>query len=369
MAIQDSLSGLRGQGMLVAVPNPSPADTATIESAIHQALEEADRQHVLGAAVTPFVLARVEQLTLGKSLDANVALVKNNANVAASIAVQYASLAPKKTSISKGLAPNVSPTVGESISSHCRPSEAAGAAPPSTECDSSLSHAHLLDKSATGTDTPSPPLANRPQVLVIGGAVVDQVMVPSPAAGLVMHTSNPGSISINYGGVGRNVAEAIARLGKCGVSLVSAVGADAHGTDLLQHASDAGIDVSSVLKGSQGDRTAMYAAVHDQAGDLVVAIADMAIFSKLLSPQAVQAVQLQIQRSQMVVTDGNLTPECFAAVADCCEANGVPLFFEPTSVHKCVMPILANSLHKVRFFWRIELLVYIQSYIYNNIHL
>jgi pseudouridine-5'-phosphate glycosidase len=79
--------GLTG-GVLVVVPPPTevalPRDT--VEAAINQALAEAELQGIRGRDVTPFLLARVAELTSGESLAANVALLENNAAVAARIA-------------------------------------------------------------------------------------------------------------------------------------------------------------------------------------------------------------------------------------------------------------------------------------------
>lgn len=75
-------------GILVAVPVPAEhaIDYQTAEAAINQATQEAAAQGVHGKAVTPFVLARVAQLTGGHSMTANRALLANNARVAAQIA-------------------------------------------------------------------------------------------------------------------------------------------------------------------------------------------------------------------------------------------------------------------------------------------
>jgi len=79
--------GLEG-GILLTVPVPAELelDAATGEAAIEAALEEADRQGVHGKALTPFLLERVSQLTGGESLRANVALLENNARIAADLA-------------------------------------------------------------------------------------------------------------------------------------------------------------------------------------------------------------------------------------------------------------------------------------------
>ncbi len=81
--------GLRG-GAVIA--NPVPAayqlDPDVMHRAIEKALFEADKQGIRGKAITPFLLAKMEQLTDGKSLDANIQLVLNNARLAAAIATE-----------------------------------------------------------------------------------------------------------------------------------------------------------------------------------------------------------------------------------------------------------------------------------------
>jgi len=83
-----SMSG----GMIVA--NPIPAadslDRAVIDAAIDTALAEAEAQGITGKDTTPFLLGRIVELTGSASLDANVALVLNNARVASDIAVSAA---------------------------------------------------------------------------------------------------------------------------------------------------------------------------------------------------------------------------------------------------------------------------------------
>ncbi len=79
------------------VVQPPPEDMALpanlVESWIQEALAEAQREKIAGAAVTPFLLTRVSQLSGGASLQSNLALLRNNARLAARIA---AALQPKK---------------------------------------------------------------------------------------------------------------------------------------------------------------------------------------------------------------------------------------------------------------------------------
>ncbi|KZB60016.1 MULTISPECIES: pseudouridine-5'-phosphate glycosidase [Thalassospira] len=83
--------GLEGGAV---IGNPPEADKAlareAIEGAIDDALAEAQKKGIHGRDVTPFLLARVTQLTEGKSLEANIALVRNNARLGAKIAVAMA---------------------------------------------------------------------------------------------------------------------------------------------------------------------------------------------------------------------------------------------------------------------------------------
>ncbi|MED4871100.1 pseudouridine-5'-phosphate glycosidase [Geobacillus stearothermophilus] len=79
--------GLNG-GVVIAnpVPKEEELEESYITAIIEQALKEAEKQHITGKAVTPFLLDRVKTLTGGKSLKANIALVKNNAALAADLA-------------------------------------------------------------------------------------------------------------------------------------------------------------------------------------------------------------------------------------------------------------------------------------------
>ncbi|XP_058199216.1 pseudouridine-5'-phosphate glycosidase isoform X2 [Rhododendron vialii] len=83
-----------GTGILIAVPIPKEhsASGSLIESAIQKALNEARDKGITGNAETPFLLARVNELTGGASLSSNIALVKNNALVGAKIAVSLAQM-------------------------------------------------------------------------------------------------------------------------------------------------------------------------------------------------------------------------------------------------------------------------------------
>ena len=86
MAVRSDL-GLSG-GILVTNPIPEAwsMDPVLINGTMDRAVAEAEAQGITGKDVTPFLLARVKELTGGDSLEANIALVKNNARLAARIA-------------------------------------------------------------------------------------------------------------------------------------------------------------------------------------------------------------------------------------------------------------------------------------------
>jgi pseudouridine-5'-phosphate glycosidase len=77
----------------VLVANPPPQEDAilpeTVEGHIQRAIQEAEEHHVTGFRVTPFLLKRVSELSEGKSLKANLALLRCNARVAAQIAAAF----------------------------------------------------------------------------------------------------------------------------------------------------------------------------------------------------------------------------------------------------------------------------------------
>ncbi len=86
--------GLKG-GVLIANPVPEADEIpyAIINGKIEQALAEAEEQNIKGKELTPFLLDRIKEITEGKSLETNISLVKNNAEVGADIALQLAELA------------------------------------------------------------------------------------------------------------------------------------------------------------------------------------------------------------------------------------------------------------------------------------
>jgi pseudouridine kinase len=163
-------------------------------------------------------------------------------------------------------------------------------------------------------------------ILVIGGA--NQDVKARSAAGTVPRTSNPGTVRTSAGGVGRNIAENLARLGS-EVSLVAAVGDDPFGDDLLAVTAEAGVDISHVLRGS--GPTGTYVAVLDDTGELVTAVADMAA-TATLGPESLPAEI--VAAADLVVLDGNLRADTLGHALDLAAAGGVRVVLDPVSVPK-----------------------------------
>ncbi|GAA5514091.1 pseudouridine kinase [Deinococcus carri] len=168
------------------------------------------------------------------------------------------------------------------------------------------------------------------RVVVVGGANVDvKARTLAPA---VPGTSNPGRTTQAAGGVARNIAENLARLG-VQTSLIAAVGRDAPADLLLRQTGDAGVDLRATLRLDQP--TGTYTAVLDTSGELLIAVAAMQIM-EALSPAVLSERRGVLRGAAWVVADGNLSAETLAhLLALCAEAN-VPAVFEPVSVPKAV---------------------------------
>ncbi|MEO7125669.1 MAG: PfkB family carbohydrate kinase [Nakamurella sp.] len=171
-------------------------------------------------------------------------------------------------------------------------------------------------------------LADEPGVVVVGGANMD-VKARSTAAA-VAGTSNPGHAAMSPGGVGRNIAENLARLGTR-VHLVASVGRDPLGDTLIRETSDAGVHLDYTVRTDVA--TGTYTAVLDATGELVVAVSDMAATAEL-SPIHIDAARDVIASADLLVLDGNLTSETLGYARNLGAAAGVRIIVESVSVPK-----------------------------------
>lgn len=146
-------------------------------------------------------------------------------------------------------------------------------------------------------------------ILVIGGSNVD--LTASPDSVLVPEDSNPGSVSITAGGVGRNIAENIARLG-LQVSLLSAVGDDYFGTFIKSECAAAGINTENLIN-SKNLPSSAYLCIMNEKNDLSAAVSDMKIM-KMLSPELIKEKSKLLKNAAAVVIDNNIAPDSLEAV-------------------------------------------------------
>lgn len=147
------------------------------------------------------------------------------------------------------------------------------------------------------------------RAVCLGGAVLDRKYHARQT--LVPGTSNPVDSGRSMGGVARNVAENLARLGNA-TGFVSIVGDDEGGRTLLDHMRGRGIDVSQVVTTAERP-TAEYAAILEPGGDLMIGIADMAIFD-LLRPEHLDRCWPHLASASWVFSDTNPPAETLSAL-------------------------------------------------------
>lgn len=174
-------------------------------------------------------------------------------------------------------------------------------------------------------------------VLVIGAANMD-IAAWTPH-GLAPGDSTPGTIRHAPGGVARNVAENLARLGHA-VQLLCAVGDDLFGRSLLAQTSAAGVDVGGCWVWPDA-ATSTYLSLHGADGDMAVAVNDMAIVDRI-APAHLAPCAPWLRRCAALVLDGNLSPEALGWLFD--QAGNTPVFVDPVSAFKCrrFLPWLAR---------------------------
>ena len=177
-------------------------------------------------------------------------------------------------------------------------------------------------------------------IVCIGGANIDRKL--RSKAPLQLGTSNPVSQDESYGGVARNIAENLARLGSS-VRLLCAVGDDAAGQSLLAQADSAGIDVAASLQVS-GALSGSYTALLNDAGDLVLAMAHMEL-CEALTPQFLSNRQQQRANAVMTIADMNLPSESLQLLLDEARLSHSPLVVVAVSQPKMArLPVQLRGL-------------------------
>ena len=188
--------------------------------------------------------------------------------------------------------------------------------------------------------TPIVPRVDNPAVVIIGGANSDQKWQTRARA--VIGSSNPATVQISSGGVGRNVAENLARMGVSS-ALITAVGDDAEGDRIRREADAAGVDTRYIIVTPES--TGVYTVVLDSSGEMVIAVSDMAAM-KVISADAVNARRSLIANTRCLVLDCNVPASGLIRAVELAADNDVPVIIDPVSVPKAdlISAILAAGL-------------------------
>lgn len=179
-------------------------------------------------------------------------------------------------------------------------------------------------------------LNEKPYVLVIGGSNIDIQGVPKNK--LIPKDSNMGEVNISLGGVGRNIAENLARLG-VETKLISVIGNDPYGQNMVDHSNSIGLNMSECLfLKDQG--SSIYLSILDEEKDMLVAINAMDSI-QALDKAFIQSKKAIIERAVLIVLDTNLSEE---VIIEICAMAKAPIFVDPVSSTKALKlkPVLSK---------------------------
>jgi pseudouridine kinase len=178
-------------------------------------------------------------------------------------------------------------------------------------------------------------------IVCIGGLNIDRKL--KLLAHSLAGSSNPCESHETPGGVVRNVAENLARLG-LPVALVAAVGDDAGGRMLLEQAAAVGMDTRAVIR-LRRHASDSYTAVLAPDGSLELGLAAMPLVESL-NPWALEASKALRAGAALVVADGNLPTDAWPLLLGEARANGVPLVCVAVSEAKMErLPERLDGLH------------------------
>jgi len=146
---------------------------------------------------------------------------------------------------------------------------------------------------------------------------------------LILGTSNPVTYTESCGGVARNVAENLARLG-LHATLVSCVGTDKEGMWVLEETRLNKVDVSQVSI-LPDQRTGTYTAVLDTNGEMCLCLNDLTICEQI-TPKMIEERWSRISTAQIVFMDANVPAETLAYVINRCHEENIQLYVDPVSL-------------------------------------
>ncbi|MGD6968728.1 carbohydrate kinase [Rossellomorea vietnamensis] len=166
-------------------------------------------------------------------------------------------------------------------------------------------------------------------IVCIGGANTDRKARTNQKVKL--YSSNPVEITEACGGVARNFAENLIRLG-VSTSLMTCVGDDKEGNWILKETKGQGVDVSQVWV-LPTERTGTFTTLLDIDGESIVSMADMNIYEKLTTSMFEEKWS-HIAASQAVYLDTNIPKDCITYLIQRCKEESIPLYIDPVSPAK-----------------------------------
>ncbi len=167
----------------------------------------------------------------------------------------------------------------------------------------------------------------RRPILCIGGANLD--VIGRSAGAMVRRDSNPGLVTFSPGGVARNIAENLARMG-FGVQMVAGVDTGDAGTMILESCRRAGIGVDGCRRVENAQSA--YLAICDAKGDMELAVNDMSA-TDAINPEYLETRAPELDNSRAIVVDANLPA---ASLEYILQRYKVPIYAEGVSAAKVV---------------------------------
>lgn len=163
-------------------------------------------------------------------------------------------------------------------------------------------------------------------ITVIGGIIMD--IKAHPKSLLRLYSSNPAKIAYSPGGVGRNIAENLSRLG-APVVLLGVVGDDWMGEKLLTATQAAGVNTDWVQK-EKNAHTSVDVSFMDNGGDLYLSYTDMDLATKI-DLRYLQSCAKVMAKSTYLVADTNIPIESLQFLVSFSKSHHIPLIIDPVS--------------------------------------
>ncbi|KAK5836975.1 hypothetical protein PVK06_012781 [Gossypium arboreum] len=166
--------------------------------------------------------------------------------------------------------------------------------------------------------------------VVIGGMVLDiqatSSIPPHP------RTTCPGQIYYVQGGVARNIAECMTKLG-AQPFMISALGLDMPGNLLLEHWKSAGLWTEGIRK-HKDIKTPTVCHILDVSGEVAAGVASVEAVEMFLTPKWIQQFKHTIRSAPLLMVDANLSPPAIEVSCRLAAESNVPVWFEPVSIAK-----------------------------------